>query len=224
MDFLTSTQFGSLFAKLAASKGLFIIFLIGAFLVFNFILIPTMKKNRKMEKLFYDRLEKMPTPEEFMHTCENHRIVIIEQIRLLLAADSAETRVAISEATINFEKFYAKILTYEERLGVLIDSIDDMSDEVKDSNEGLSRDINLLIQIREEMIALLEVLIKELEDSGVIKPIDKAPLERIRYLIKFSDKYIMSKLQEHGIISDSRTSRSGELDRLFDVRPKNEKE
>lgn len=216
MDWILSSPFGSVILLAASSKYLFIISLVAIAAIMNFVVWPAMRRANEMEEIFFTKLREFPTPDDLTKVFAESRKDILEQMRDVLNAHSSKTESTVSGILINFEKFYQKIISYEEEIHELMNNINNMTDEIKEGNESLERDIQVLVKIREEMINLLDNLINEFERTKLIAPIDRTPLERIRYLIKFSDKYVVAMLKKNGMVFENRNQRSGDLNRIFE--------
>lgn len=189
----------SLFIWLLADRTLYAIFL-GVILVFlNFHVFPQLKRARKMEELFFDRLEKMPLPQDFLSECSRQKDELVVTMEKMLKNSNLQQELTIQKFMAEITDFYARIAAYETYLQKLIDAVGDLGDDISNTYGTIDRDIQTLLNIRTEMVRLIRNLIREAEKNGYIENIDQQPLDRIQTFLDAADKHMAALYAQHSV-------------------------
>ncbi|MCK5343366.1 MAG: hypothetical protein KAR20_08170, partial [Candidatus Heimdallarchaeota archaeon] len=197
MDF--SGGLTSAFLWLLSDRIIYAIFLLALFFILNFHVYPKLKQAKKMEDLFFDRLENMPLPQDFIDVCGKQKDDLVKMMEKMLENSNLKQENQIQQYMAQITGFYARLAEYEEWLKGLIQSVEILGGDVAFATSEIDKNIQTLLRIRTEMTRLMRNVIREAEQKGYLENIDPEPLAKVQQFLDASDKHFQAMYNDHAI-------------------------
>ena len=141
-----------------------------------------------MEDLFFDRLENMPMPQDFLDVVNKEKDDLIKMMEKMLENSNLKQENQIQKYMADITDFYSRLAEYEEWLKGLIQSVEILGGDMTFATSEINKNIQTLLNIRIEMVRLMRNVLREAEKKGYIEDLDPAPLEQIQQFLNAADK------------------------------------